>query len=763
MSRNAEAAALKVSTKSAAADQAIKPAQPSNMEEEVMAAVAQQAQIAVEEPSADLESEENGAVAQINILKEDLAAAIAAKEAAEGHSAQLQQALLEKAEQVAAYKSQASVLMLQRDRLAQLLRGSDLAKTSLQLALKSKEEQRKGLAQNAQVAVLVLQRINDHLISTRPTWQPHRLPAGAVVRFVEGNQEEGSYGTVFEAVVNLRCAAKMAKGPAGQAQLENEAAVLATIPPHTNIVHVYGLAPAPEVDEDVLVMELAEEDMFKYCSEVPTLTRDEVLSTCVQIVDGVQHVHNSGYVHSDIKPENCLRGDDGQVNLCDFGGARPVCDMASWGGTDGYLTPESCLRLEPVGRHDDIRGVCATLYEFWAGQKVSAMLSAAFASLPPATKKLVRQWCRSKGVGSTHDVWVAAAEHLGHIGIQMVEDQRKDLPEDLLDMVLLGIRESKKLSLQTMKERLMAAIDPHPCDTDGCEHAIECSSSIKLPSCLPWDACTPEASGLRAEGESCVGDAAGASAVPVHAPAAAADAAPEAAHGGRWFENLAERSEAAQEAAAGAAWKSTAEEGPEAASETGCSAGQRAVLEAGEGTLNRLPAIKAASNAAGSAGWGGGTEAAFEAAPRDMVGAAWAAGQQAASVAAPHVVAAAAWEFGRQASCSATQHGSGLAMQALHATAWDLPAQATVWPTPSMRAGAAWGPSAASELASVPHAVASIWGSGGQPRSEATPEPPAVWQPCAVDALRSAQLSAGNGCYNMWGPSNFSTNAGTRL
>lgn len=98
------------------------------------------------------------------------------------------------------------------------------------------------------------------------------FPQGAVVRFVEGNQEEGSYGTVFEAVVNLRCAAKKARGPAGQAQLENEAAVLATIPPHTNIVHVYGLAPDPEDDEDVLVMELAEEDMFEYrrCAPTPT-------------------------------------------------------------------------------------------------------------------------------------------------------------------------------------------------------------------------------------------------------------------------------------------------------------------------------------------------------------------------------------------------------------------------------------------------------------------------------------------------------------
>ena len=94
------------------------------------------------------------------------------------------------------------------------------------------------------------------------------------MRLVEGNEEEGSYGTVTEAVVNLRCAVKKAKGAAGQAQLKNEAAVLSTIPPHKNIVHIYGMASAPDDDEDVLVMELAEEDMFRYrrCTPHPLFT-----------------------------------------------------------------------------------------------------------------------------------------------------------------------------------------------------------------------------------------------------------------------------------------------------------------------------------------------------------------------------------------------------------------------------------------------------------------------------------------------------------
>ena len=72
------------------------------------------------------------------------------------------------------------------------------------------------------------------------------------------------------------------------------------------------------------------ESVLPACSEALSQTKDEVLSTCVQIVDGVQHVHDSGYVHSDIKPENCLKGSDGQVKLCDFGGARPV-NTGTWG------------------------------------------------------------------------------------------------------------------------------------------------------------------------------------------------------------------------------------------------------------------------------------------------------------------------------------------------------------------------------------------------------------------------------------------------
>ena len=256
----------------------------------------------------------------------------------------------------------------------------------------------------------------------------------------------------------------------------------------------------------------------------------------------------------------------------------------------------------------------------------------------------------------------------GLSGVEQVGDRRKDLPEELLDTVLLGIREPKELSLHALKERLVAAIDPHPC--------------------------APEASALPTEWGTCVGDAAEASAAAPHAAAAAAAALTETAHGGSWFAHLAQSSEAVQEAAAGV----EAETGLEAAVDV---AGQcdspEPTREASEDRLGQLPAAAAGSDAPGFARWDASTEVAFGAAPRLVPDAEWAAGEHALSVVAQHVSADAAWNLGGQASIAETQRGSVHALQLLQAC---------------RRASAASVASTASEFESVLHTIPLIWGPG---------------------------------------------------
>ncbi|WP_435972807.1 serine/threonine-protein kinase [Streptomyces sp. Qhu_M48] len=62
------------------------------------------------------------------------------------------------------------------------------------------------------------------------------------------------------------------------------------------------------------------------------------------ICEGLAHLHASGWVHADLKPENVLIGEDGSVKLSDFGLATEVT------GTHGYAPPMGTLDYLPPER-----------------------------------------------------------------------------------------------------------------------------------------------------------------------------------------------------------------------------------------------------------------------------------------------------------------------------------------------------------------------------------------------------------------------------
>jgi serine/threonine protein kinase len=68
----------------------------------------------------------------------------------------------------------------------------------------------------------------------------------------------------------------------------------------------------------------------------------------VEIILGIEHLHEKDIIYRDIKPENILIDMDGHVRIADFGLAKPnitKTDMAhSFCGSPEYMAPEMILK-----------------------------------------------------------------------------------------------------------------------------------------------------------------------------------------------------------------------------------------------------------------------------------------------------------------------------------------------------------------------------------------------------------------------------------
>ena len=127
-----------------------------------------------------------------------------------------------------------------------------------------------------------------------------------------------------------------------------------------------------------------------------TLPEADLLRVLLPILDGLELVHNAGFIHRDIKPDNIHIGGDGRPVLLDFGSARQ-----SLGGSNtltiliapGYAPFEQYYSdSTSQGPWTDIYGLGATCYRAICGRAPLDAVS------------------RSKGIlGSTQEVMVAAS------------------------------------------------------------------------------------------------------------------------------------------------------------------------------------------------------------------------------------------------------------------------------------------------------------------------------------------------------------------
>ena len=142
----------------------------------------------------------------------------------------------------------------------------------------------------------------------------------------------------------------------------------------------------------------------------PVLT-ENVAQILIDMAMGLGHVHESGYMHLDFKPENILVTRNASVRLIDFDLAQPIPEkpkkFPKIPGTPGYMAPEQ-LQRQPIDARVDIFAYGVSAYELLTNQKpfpgdnpaeiLARQLDPAgpmppVASIIPMSRPRSKKWC----------------------------------------------------------------------------------------------------------------------------------------------------------------------------------------------------------------------------------------------------------------------------------------------------------------------------------------------------------------------------------
>jgi len=189
--------------------------------------------------------------------------------------------------------------------------------------------------------------------------------------------------------------------PSAQKRLIREAEAAAKLD-HPNICSIFEVGE--EEGRSFIVMQYVDGETLANRIKTKPLGMMEVLGFAVLVADALAEAHRHGIIHRDIKPQNIMITDRGQLKVLDFGLAKDIrqessqdskaqtesmlTDPAVIVGTVPYMSPEQ-VKGERLDARSDLFSFGAVLYEMatgrqpFAGDSAAATISAVLTVQPP--------------------------------------------------------------------------------------------------------------------------------------------------------------------------------------------------------------------------------------------------------------------------------------------------------------------------------------------------------------------------------------------
>jgi len=179
-----------------------------------------------------------------------------------------------------------------------------------------------------------------------------------------------------------------------------------------------------KVTEAFLLMELVD---GKTIDVRPPNDMMQILDTFILVAQGLKAMHQMGFVHCDLKPNNIMRNEKGDVKLIDFGQSAKIGTVKERiQGTPDFIAPEQVAR-RPVIIQTDVFNLGATMYWTITGKHIPTLYT--------VNKKGENSFLLDTRIDAPADLNPKTPPAVSNLVLEAISTNPKKRPQDMDEMI----------------------------------------------------------------------------------------------------------------------------------------------------------------------------------------------------------------------------------------------------------------------------------------------------------------------------------------